>query len=172
MKAALLWSLLIQIDVSPNVPNVRASSDSVLQREGRNHWSVSVLKEIPPAGHGENTHSPEPSAASVNHILTAPPLFLLFISLFIFFFSSSLFIFTVQWGMLALQGGWCSVERLNSHVSHSSHVSPISYTQQREEEEEEEEGRRERGGVRKREERGGRGRRVRNLICFVHEWLV
>ncbi len=32
--------------------------------------------------------------------------------------------------MLALQGGWCSMERLNSHVSHSSHVSPISYTHQ------------------------------------------
>lgn len=32
--------------------------------------------------------------------------------------------------MLALQGGWCSLERFNSHVSHSSHVSPISYTHQ------------------------------------------
>lgn len=34
--------------------------------------------------------------------------------------------------MLALQGGWCSLELLNSHVSHSSHVSPISYTHQKE----------------------------------------
>lgn len=32
--------------------------------------------------------------------------------------------------MLALQGDWCSLEQLHSHVSHSSHVSPISYTHQ------------------------------------------
>lgn len=52
--------------------------------------------------------------------------------------------------MLTLQGGWCSLERLNSHVSHSSHVSPISHTHQEREgvsdEEKEGEQERERGG--------------------------
>lgn len=56
--------------------------------------------------------------------------------------------FTVQYGMLALRGGWCALERLYSHVSHSSHVSPISYTLQ------EREGERWRERVRK---KGGGG---------------
>lgn len=64
--------------------------------------------------------------------------------------------------MLALQGGWCSLERLNSHVSHSSHVSPISYTHQ------EREG--ESGGEKEGEQEGGGGGETeKNLICFVHE---
>lgn len=41
--------------------------------------------------------------------------------------------------MLSQQGGWCSLGRLNSHVSHSSHVSPISYTHQEREGETDEE---------------------------------
>lgn len=134
-------------------------------------WPYSLihvhLKEISPAGHGENTHSPEPPAVSINHTLTAPPSFLLFISLFMFFFHSFHFS-TVHWGMLALQGGWYSLELLNSHVSHSSHVSPISYTNQKRRRAGLTEGKR---GSQK-ERKGGRGRRVRNLICFVHEWLV
>lgn len=75
------------------------------------------LEEIPLVGHGENTHNPEPSAAFVNH--TLPSLSLKF---------SSFLLFAALWGMFALRGGCCSLERLTSRVSHSSHVSPISYT--------------------------------------------
>lgn len=60
--------------------------------------------------------------------------------------------------MFALQGGWRSLEQLNSHVSHSSHVSPISYTQERE------------GDGAQKEQRGeGEESAGWNLICFVHE---
>lgn len=57
--------------------------------------------------------------------------------------------------MPARQGGWCSLELLNSHVSHSSHVSPISYTLPREEGWAD--GEKGGGGVRLREKGGGGG---------------
>lgn len=124
---------------------------------------MSVLKEIPPAGHGENTHSPEPSAVSVNHNLTAlPPFCLLFISLFMLLPLSFYFLQCNK---------ECSLYRVAG--VHWSHTTPMSHTHpmclllatltRR--------GLdwwRKRGGVRERE-KGGKGRRVRNLICFVHE---
>ena len=65
--------------------------------------------------------------------------------------------------MLALQGGWCSLEQLISHISHSSHVSPISYTRQEREGETngEKDGERER----ERETEGGGGGEEFDMLC-------
>ena len=121
------------------------------------------LKEIPPAGHGENTHtrthSPEPSA--VNHTLTAPPFFLPFhFSLFIYFFPSPLFSFL-------LCSKECSLYRVAG--VHWSASTPMSHTHPMclllATLNPEREGRRERGREREREGRGrgGRGRRERGI---------
>lgn len=64
----------------------------------------------------EHTHGPEPSAVSVNHTLTAPPFFLLFISLFIFFFFFSF----LQCGVE------CSLYRVAG--VHWSNSTPMSHT--------------------------------------------
>lgn len=124
-------------------------------------WPYSLihvcLKEIPPAGHGENTHSPEPSAVSVNHNLTAPPCFLLFISLLMFFFPPVLFTFFFlkcikECSLYRVAGVHCSYSTPMSHT-HPMCLLLATLTKR---------GggpgrRRERGGVRKREKGGGGG---------------
>lgn len=141
-----------QVHRDLRAPNLWTRDDFWL--DGRIHWSMSVWRRF--------LH-PDTVWTHAAWSLRRSQLFLFSLLSRFFSFVFFFFFFTVQDRTLALQGGWCSLELHNSHVSHSSHVSPISHTPQQGWTDREKEGE---------SEKGGRGRRGRNLICFVHEWLV